>query len=137
MTSSSFNFESSLDRPLCYCGILLTRRISGWDNNFGRRFYNCPNYKVGKQCDFFEWIDVGSEQNACCKMLLELAQRRNEWLHHEYQLIEQAKYKAMENKYKRILKVLLTSWLLFFAIVAIIFMYPKNINVCRAVLSLK
>ena len=70
-------------------------------------------------------------------MTLKLAQRRNERLRHEHQLIEQAKYKAMEKKYKGTLKVLLTSWLLFFAIVAIIFMYPKNINVCRAVLSLK
>ncbi|KAG2669425.1 hypothetical protein I3760_14G033800 [Carya illinoinensis] len=95
MTSSSTNTGSSswtsrekdkasVDRPLCYCGIPSKLRISGKSNSFGRRFYNCPNYKINKQCGFFEWIDLENEQNSCCKMTLELAQRRNERLFHEH-----------------------------------------------------
>ncbi|KAG7955788.1 hypothetical protein I3843_11G090600 [Carya illinoinensis] len=144
MTSSSTNTSSSLwtsrekdkasvDKPLCYCGIPSKLRISGKSNSFGRRFYNCLNYKINKQCGFFEWIDLESGQNSCCKMTLELVQRRNERLFHEHLTKEQAKYKAMEKKYNATLKVLLTSWLFFIAIYAVIFIYPKNQSVCWAV----
>ncbi|KAG6703471.1 hypothetical protein I3842_07G086700, partial [Carya illinoinensis] len=69
---------TSLERPLCYCGCQAKLRISGKANTFGRRFFNCPNYKMNKQCGFFEWIDLQSQQKNCHKMTLELAERRHE-----------------------------------------------------------
>ncbi|KAG7950086.1 hypothetical protein I3843_13G094400 [Carya illinoinensis] len=105
---------SSLERPLCYCDSQVKLRISGKAKSFGRRFFNCPNYKMNKQCDFFEWIDLQSEQNSCCKMTLELAERRHEMVFHERLRMEESKYKTLEKKYKGALKVLTVSWFFFF-----------------------
>ncbi|KAG7970402.1 hypothetical protein I3843_07G082500 [Carya illinoinensis] len=76
--SSASHSCTSLERPLCYCGCQAKLRISGKANTFGRRFFNCPNYKMNKQCGFFEWIDLQSQQKNCHKMTLELAERRHE-----------------------------------------------------------
>ena len=81
-----------VERPFCYCGIQAKLRISGKSKSFGRRFYNCPNYKNKSQCSFFEWIDLQSDQNNCCKITLELAERRNERVLHERLGIEQFKF---------------------------------------------
>eukprot|EP00435_Cladocopium_sp_Y103_P021732 s1406_g5.t1 len=47
-------------RRTCYCGmepVLLTCRKEGL--NFMRRFYRCPKEpNSGKQCDFFQWIEM-------------------------------------------------------------------------------
>ena len=117
------------ERPFCYCGIQAKLRISGKSKSFGRRFYNCPNYKNKSQCSFFEWIDLQSDQNNCCKITLELAERRNERVLHERLGIEQSKFQAMEKKYKGILKALILSWSFFILFCVVILMSQKKYNV--------
>ncbi|KAG6686227.1 hypothetical protein I3842_11G007200 [Carya illinoinensis] len=106
--------KACVERPFCYCGCQASLRISRKSNSFGRRFYNCPNYKMKQQCEFFEWIDLQSDQNNCCKLTLELAERRNERVLHERLRIEQTRFKSMEKKYNRVLIVLILSWFYFF-----------------------
>ncbi|KAG7970278.1 hypothetical protein I3843_07G074700 [Carya illinoinensis] len=105
--SSASHSCTSLERPLCYCGCQAKLRVSGKANSFGRRFFNCPNYKMNKQCGFFEWIDLQCEQNNCCKMTLELAERRHNRVLHERLRIEESKFKVLEKKYRAVLKALI------------------------------
>ncbi|KAF7824098.1 uncharacterized protein G2W53_022242 [Senna tora] len=44
----------------CFCGeraIILTSRTQ---ENPGRRFWRCKNFKSADDCDFFDWIDLPS-----------------------------------------------------------------------------
>ncbi|KAG6688628.1 hypothetical protein I3842_03G242100 [Carya illinoinensis] len=134
--SSASHSGSSLERPLCYCGSQAKLRISGKAKSFGRRFFNCPNYKMNKQCGFFEWIDLQSEQNTCCKMTLELAERRHERVLHERLCTEEAKFTALEKKYKGALKVLKVSWFFFVLVCAVFISYRSGCNVYRPMLQL-
>ncbi|KAB1219454.1 hypothetical protein CJ030_MR3G012250 [Morella rubra] len=45
--------------PRCKCGISTSVRRSFTPENFGRRFFGCPNY-TGREnpgCGFFDWLD--------------------------------------------------------------------------------
>nr|POF21312.1 hypothetical protein CFP56_33063 [Quercus suber] len=44
------------------------------ENNPGRRFYGCPNYRVGKKCKFFQW--VGDEIYECGKVIIPKMRRK-------------------------------------------------------------
>ncbi|WP_237584438.1 hypothetical protein, partial [Salmonella sp. gx-f5] len=74
--------------------------------------------------------------NNCCKTVLELAERRNDRVLNERLRIEESKFKAMEKKYKGVLKVLMLSWLFFIVVCGVIVMYPKNYNGSQSVLRL-
>ncbi|KAL3655204.1 hypothetical protein CASFOL_000990 [Castilleja foliolosa] len=41
----------------CHCGIQLELVTSWIDDNPGRRFQACPNYKMPSCCGFFRWFD--------------------------------------------------------------------------------
>ncbi|KAL3655673.1 hypothetical protein CASFOL_000069 [Castilleja foliolosa] len=41
----------------CHCGIQLELVTSWTDDNPGRRFQACPNYKMPSCCGFFRWFD--------------------------------------------------------------------------------
>ncbi|KAL3638213.1 hypothetical protein CASFOL_017584 [Castilleja foliolosa] len=41
----------------CHCGIQLELITSWTDDNPGRRFQACPNYKMSSCCGFFRWFD--------------------------------------------------------------------------------
>ncbi|KAL3643633.1 hypothetical protein CASFOL_014448 [Castilleja foliolosa] len=41
----------------CHCGIQLELVTSWTDENPGRRFHACPNYKMPSCCGFFRWFD--------------------------------------------------------------------------------
>ncbi|KAL3623450.1 hypothetical protein CASFOL_032266 [Castilleja foliolosa] len=41
----------------CHCGIQLELVTSWTDDNPGRRFQACPNYKMPSSCGFFRWFD--------------------------------------------------------------------------------
>ncbi|KAL3630978.1 hypothetical protein CASFOL_023962 [Castilleja foliolosa] len=41
----------------CHCGIQLQLVTSWTDDNPGRRFQACPNYKMSSCCGFFRWFD--------------------------------------------------------------------------------
>ncbi|XP_042969767.1 uncharacterized protein LOC122302531 [Carya illinoinensis] len=126
-----FDDESgvSLERPFCHCGIPAKLRISAKDTSFGRRFFNCPNYKFNKQCGFFQWVDFEMEQNYCCKITLELAQRRNDKINQERVTAEAAKFSAMEKKYNGTLKVLYLSWFCIVVLCAVIVFYVNDNHV--------
>jgi hypothetical protein len=42
----SANSDASSGRPLCHCGVTSPIRNSWTTSNFGRKWYNCINYKV-------------------------------------------------------------------------------------------
>ncbi|KAG2696633.1 hypothetical protein I3760_07G067100 [Carya illinoinensis] len=134
--SSASHSRSSLERPLCYCGSQAKLRISGKANSFGRRFFNCPNYKMKKQCDFFEWIDIQSEQNSCYKMTLELAERRHDRVLHERLCNEEAKYKALEKKYKGVFNLLGLTWFFIVTFCGVLLVYPVSCNLSQPMLRL-
>ncbi|KAG2725673.1 hypothetical protein I3760_01G077100 [Carya illinoinensis] len=98
VSSRAKDEAATLERPLCHCGIPSKLRISTKHTSFGIRFFNCPNYKVKKQCSFFQWIDFEMEQNSYCKMTLELTQRRNDRINQKRVMVEEAKFKDMEKK---------------------------------------
>lgn len=54
MSSRSFNSVSS--HHSCHCGDVAPIMMSWTDDNPGRRFVGCCNFKRGK-CKFFKWID--------------------------------------------------------------------------------
>ncbi|KAG7954396.1 hypothetical protein I3843_11G014700 [Carya illinoinensis] len=134
MKTSRAKDEVGLKRPLCHCGILSKLRISAKDTSSGSRFFNCRYYKMDKQCGFFQWIDFEMEQNSCCKMTLELAQRKNSRINQERVMVEEAKLKAMEKKNKMTLKVLLLSWFCIVVLCAVIVFYLNDNYVCRPML---
>ncbi|KAG2673874.1 hypothetical protein I3760_13G109800 [Carya illinoinensis] len=134
--SSTSHSRLSLERPLCYCGSQAKLRISGKANSFGRRFFNCPNYKMKKQCNFFEWIDIQSEQNSCCKMTLELAERRHDRVLHERLRIEEAKYEALEKKYKGVFNLLGLTCFFIVTFCGVLLVYPVSCNLSQPMLRL-
>ncbi|KAH7833398.1 hypothetical protein Vadar_005956 [Vaccinium darrowii] len=59
-SSRSSHGESEL---FCGCGIKSPLRVSKSEQNWGRRFYGCVNYKTKLYCGFFVWEDtlIGSK----------------------------------------------------------------------------
>ncbi|KAL2485827.1 GRF zinc finger containing protein [Abeliophyllum distichum] len=41
----------------CYCGVHCVLKTSWTDENPGRRFLGCPNFREGGGCNYFDWID--------------------------------------------------------------------------------
>ncbi|KAK4581740.1 hypothetical protein RGQ29_025060 [Quercus rubra] len=41
----------------CFCSERPVLVVSWTPENPGRRFYECPNYWVGRKCKFFQWHD--------------------------------------------------------------------------------
>ncbi|KAL3618890.1 hypothetical protein CASFOL_037118 [Castilleja foliolosa] len=52
---SSSSYGNAVVR--CHCGIQLELVTSWTDDNPGRRFQACPNYKMPPFCGFFRWFD--------------------------------------------------------------------------------
>ncbi|KAL3648770.1 hypothetical protein CASFOL_005173 [Castilleja foliolosa] len=52
---SSSSYGNAVVR--CHCGIQLELVTSWTDDNPGRRFQACPNYKMPSCCGFFRWFD--------------------------------------------------------------------------------
>ncbi|KAL3622638.1 hypothetical protein CASFOL_034049 [Castilleja foliolosa] len=52
---SSKSYDTTVAR--CHCGIQLEVMTSWTDDNPGRRFQGCPNYKKPSCCGFFRWVD--------------------------------------------------------------------------------
>ncbi|KAL3627308.1 hypothetical protein CASFOL_028671 [Castilleja foliolosa] len=58
----------------CHCGIQLELVTSWTDDNPGRRFQACPNYKMPSCCGFFRWFDEKmseQEKNKFVQVVLE------------------------------------------------------------------
>ncbi|KAL3629939.1 hypothetical protein CASFOL_026251 [Castilleja foliolosa] len=54
---SSKSYGSDVAGARCHCGIELEVMTSWTDDNPGRRFQGCPNYKKPSCCGFFRWVD--------------------------------------------------------------------------------
>ncbi|GLT61026.1 hypothetical protein SLA2020_337620 [Shorea laevis] len=48
---------TSADERVCYCGRPMIVRTAHTDQNYGRRFVSCENWKIKRECGFFEWLD--------------------------------------------------------------------------------
>ncbi|KAE9467288.1 hypothetical protein C3L33_00795, partial [Rhododendron williamsianum] len=57
-SSSSTNYHSSPNPSvMCLCGIRAPLRTSNSEDNPGRRFFGCINYKEYNGCTYFDWFD--------------------------------------------------------------------------------
>ena len=56
---SSHYSSNSSQQVLCFCGSKAPPKTAQTENNPGRRFYGCQNYKsnMQKQYSFFQWFD--------------------------------------------------------------------------------
>ncbi|KAL3655707.1 hypothetical protein CASFOL_000103 [Castilleja foliolosa] len=59
----------------CHCGIQLELVASWTDDNPGRRFQACPNYKMPSCYGFFRWFD-----EEMCSRSKELEQEKNKFV---------------------------------------------------------
>ncbi|KAL2502550.1 uncharacterized protein Fot_36398 [Forsythia ovata] len=41
----------------CHCGIRCVLKTSWTNENLGRRFLGCYNYRVAGGCNYFKWVD--------------------------------------------------------------------------------
>ncbi|KAK8661824.1 hypothetical protein V6N13_091416 [Hibiscus sabdariffa] len=44
--------------PICRCGLEAKVVVSWTDDNPGRRFYDCKNYRRESHCRFFAWYNA-------------------------------------------------------------------------------
>ncbi|KAH1039355.1 hypothetical protein J1N35_041098 [Gossypium stocksii] len=56
VSSSRWEFVYDEEKRRCFCNKLAPRETSWSDLNPGRRYYGCPNFRVGG-CGFFKWYD--------------------------------------------------------------------------------
>ncbi|XP_058198398.1 uncharacterized protein LOC131313922 [Rhododendron vialii] len=56
-SSSNSNPNLSPNEQICFCGQRSPLRTSFTEENPGRRFVGCINYKTNCKCKFFDWID--------------------------------------------------------------------------------
>ncbi|KAI8524512.1 hypothetical protein RHMOL_Rhmol13G0154600 [Rhododendron molle] len=58
-SSSSTSYHSSPNPSvMCLCGIRAPLRTSSSEDNPGRRFFGCINYKEYNGCTYFDWFDA-------------------------------------------------------------------------------
>ncbi|KAB1209263.1 hypothetical protein CJ030_MR6G007215 [Morella rubra] len=56
-SSSAIGSGGQVMTPCCYCSVEAYLKTSYIEQNFGRRFWSCVNYKLGRSCRFFHWYD--------------------------------------------------------------------------------
>jgi len=63
----------------CFCGDVAKVCTSWTSKNPGRRFIGCPNYKSGRGCNYFSWIEPRVPDWYASKMLeIRDERKRNE-----------------------------------------------------------
>ena len=121
-SAGSSHYSSNLSQQLlCFCGSKALLRTVHTENNIGRRFYGCPNYKSNIQCDFFKWFDppISPRENefgiVMLRRLMEMQLRKDELeriaedlrLKNEELKTLNSYYIAREKKWKLVLIVVL------------------------------
>ncbi|KAB1206129.1 hypothetical protein CJ030_MR7G014274 [Morella rubra] len=56
-SSSTVGSGGQFMTPFCYYLVESCLKTSYTEQNFGRRFFTCVNYKQGRSCGFFHWYD--------------------------------------------------------------------------------
>ncbi|KAB1220594.1 hypothetical protein CJ030_MR3G015847 [Morella rubra] len=56
-SSSTVGSGGQFRTPFCYCSVESCLKTSYTEQNFGRRFFTCVNYKQWRSCGFFHWYD--------------------------------------------------------------------------------
>ncbi|GAV82871.1 zf-GRF domain-containing protein [Cephalotus follicularis] len=56
--SSNFDIDREENASYCHYRSKSSRKTSLSNDNSGRRFYSCPNYKSSKHCKFFIWYNI-------------------------------------------------------------------------------
>ncbi|XP_062164990.1 uncharacterized protein At1g43920, Chloroplastic-like [Alnus glutinosa] len=121
--SCSWKSEATSGEPICLCGVPAPLKTSFTDENFGRLFYGCVNYEVGRSCGFFQWKD--SEMCEHARRALARVQHRHAMLNKEVvELkakleIEAIRYDMQVKIAKTNSRILAFSWVFFVVFLAV------------------
>ncbi|MED6211743.1 hypothetical protein PIB30_076585 [Stylosanthes scabra] len=105
---SSWSNASTRRRTIvCSHGDKAVLRVFGTKENTGRRFWGCPHYDVGGECEFFCWADQEQEN---VQEDPENAKLRRKVLFLKTEL------RAYEWRLKTVVLVALVGWMLLFCL---------------------